>query len=655
MRFYTSLFVVAAFAAPASAQVGASTTGGESTAAETGVVAASVEADSSAPMATDRVTDARPGIHSATGLYRTWQATGLPEKNWGLSLFGEYTGGRNIVLNGDKATRFAGHLGLSYTPIRFVEAFVELSARSTTNTLGDPQLIQALGDFAFGAKGMAEAVDGLHLGGGFRFGLPAGANSVGVNGGAFQLTLAAVLTADLREMADVPLRGHFNIGYVVDNSRKLFETTLDRADRYGHDVYDYNRVRIGLAIDAPLKWITPSLEWSLEVPNGADCDSANPQPCVSENGFSAYPQWLTIGAASAPFRSGLAFNTAIDLGLASAESQGTPAIPGWNWIFGLTYVLDPSPPTVVEVAAAPVEVVPTPVAVAESFVRGQVVDSATSQPILGAQIRYLDTEYSNQVVDAEGRFRSIDFEIGTEVVIEVSHPEYVTRALRMTISESPREGSIQLEQAFVGARVTGRVISRSGPAVVGSVAIRGATNYDATVAEDGTFTIDVEPGEYRIVASAAGFVSEAQSVVLSSGREELSFTLTPLPETGGFRLTGDALVWDGPGTGITFDGDELTPEGEAALANVATMLQSQRGLAVVVRSHTDAQDDRDPLDEFELTDARARAVVEALVNLGVDSTMLTAEGVGSSSPLFPNISDRNRRLNNRVEFLFQAR
>lgn len=654
MRFYTSLFVVAAISAPASAQIGATPTGNASSAPEAGAVEASSEPSSTPSVAGDRVTDARPGLRSATGLYRTWQATGLPAKNWGLSLFGEYTGGRNVVLNGDKTTRFAGHLGLSYTPIRFVEAFVELTARSTTNSLGDPQLIQALGDFAFGAKGMAEAIDGLHVGGGFRFGLPAGANSVGVNGGAFSLAILAVLTADLRELADVPVRGHFNFGYVVDNSSKLFESTLDRADRYGHDVFDYNRVRLGLAVDAPLKWITPSIEWTLEVPTGADCDSTNPQPCVSENGFSAYPQWLTIGVASAPFRSGLAFSTAIDLGLASAESQGTPAIPGWNWIFGLTYVLDPSPPTVVEVAAAPVEVAPVPVAAAESFVRGQVVDSATSQPILGAQIRYLDTEYSNQVVDAEGRFRSIDFAVGTEVVIEVSHPEYVTRALRMTISEAPREGAIQLEQAFTGSRVTGRVISRSGPAVAGTVSMRGATSYDATLAEDGTFSVDVEPGEYRIVANAAGFVSEVQSVILRSGREELSFTLTPLPETGGFRMTGDAVVWDGPGTGITFDGDELSPAGEAALVGVAAMLQSQRGASVIVRSHTDAQDDRDPLDEFELTDARARAVVAALVGLGVDAATLTAEGVGSSSPLFPNISDRNRRLNNRVEFLFQT-
>ncbi len=660
MRSLLALLVLTLLGAPLSAQIGAATDSGDdgggearaTPAADDGGEADAGSTDEALPNWERRITDARPGLLSATGLLRTWQATGMPVGHFGLSLFGEYLGGKNVVLDGDRVRRFAGHLGLSYTPIDHLEAFVQLSARSTTNTLGDPELIQSLGDLGLGLKGFGEVTDGLHLGGVLRFGLPAGANSVGLDGGAFQLTMAALLTADLRELADVPVRTHLNLAYLIDNGRKLFPEPLDRGDRFGHNVYDYNRLRVALGIDAPLKYVTPMLEWAVEVPNGADCASANPQPCVSEGGFSAYPQWLTLGLASAPLRSGLAFNTGIDLGLATQESQGTPAIPAWTWLFGLTYDLDPTPGRVVEV---PVEVpAAEPVAPPTSFVRGTVTDSASGAPIAGARVHYADTEYSDQVTDDAGRFRSIDFPIGSEVIIEIVHPEYVTRALRMTIAETPREGAIALEQAFTGTRVTGRVLSRSGAAIEPALTLRGATTYEVEVGDDGAYQIDVEPGEYTIIAHAPGHVSEVQTLVLRSGREELEFSLTALPGGSGFRVTGAGIAWEGMAPGITFDGDELTDESASAVVQLAGLLRAQRGVTFTVRAHTDAQDDRDPLEEFDLTDARARARIAALVAQGVEASLLTAEGAGSSTPLFPNISDRNRRLNNRIEIVVNA-
>lgn len=616
--------------------------------------------DGSAPAAAapnDHVSDARPGVGAATGLLRTTQATGLPVGNWGLSLWGEYQGGKNIVLDGDRVSRFQGNLGLSWTPLEFLEAFVQIGARSATNTLGNPELIQSLGDLGFGLKGMYEVTPGIHAGASVRIGLPAGANSVSLDGGALNATLLALATADLRELADVPVRAHLNLGYIVDNGRKLFDEPLDRADRFGHNVYDYNRVRVGLAVDAPLAWVTPSLEWTLEVPTGADCDSTNPQPCVSESGFSAYPSWLTIGVASAPLASGLAFNTGIDLGLATSESQGTPALPAWNWVFGITYNLDPTPPAVIEVAAPvePVEpVVEAAPAVVTSFVRGNVVDNATQQPLDGARIAYLDTEYSAQVTSGDGTFRSIDFPVGAAVVLEISYPGYVTRQVRMTIAEEVREGTIGLESDFTGTRLSGSVVSRGGAIAEGTIALRGATDYDIAFGADGAWASEVEAGEYRIVVSAPGHLSEVQDTVLRTGVEELDFALTPLPGGAGFRITADQIVWDGATPGVTFDGDELTDQSNAALDQLATLLGGSSRMNLIVRSHTDAQDDRDELEEFDLTDARARAIVEYLVEQGVDAARLTAEGAGSSTPLMPNISDRNRRMNNRVEFIVVA-
>ena len=45
--------------------------------------------------------------------------------------------------------------------------------------------------------------------------------------------------------------------------------------------------------------------------------------------------------------------------------------------------------------------------------------------------------------------------------------------------------------------------------------------------------------------------------------------------------------------------------------------------------------------------------LRGLIEAGVAAERLTAEGVGGSEPLFPNISDRNRMRNNRVEFVLE--
>jgi len=589
------------------------------------------------------VTNRTPSMTVATGGYRVYHAHGLEPGQFGLTLMGEYFGGSDVVRTDDQVRRFVGHLGLSWTPFPFIEAFAELSARAATNTLGDPELIQSVGDFSFGAKGFYEIVPGVHAGGLLRLTLPAGANSVGLDGSATSADILALSSIDLRYLADIPTRFHVNLGYLVDNSEQLFPFVLERVERFGHNVYDYNRVRMAFGVDAPLPYVTPSLEWTLEIPNGAACDSRLTQPCVTDNGFASYPSWLTIGASSAPFDDDLVLHMGVDLGLTTAESQGTPAVPAWNFLFGITYNLAPGRAEIVEV---PVEV-PVEVAPPTSYVFGSIVDADTEEPIAGAQIVYLDTEFSAQVTDEEGRFRSIDFPIGTEATIEVRHPSYQTRAMRVAFSEEVREGTIPLEPAFTGSRITGRVRAASGADIPATVSFRGDATYDIEVEADGSFVIDVDPGEYVITAHAPGYVATRMPAVLDPGREEMDFDLTPLPADSTLSMGPDGIELT---EGITFEDGELTEASIATLADVAALMQSMPDLEVTVRSHTDLNEDRIPIEEYELTQARAQAVVGQLVEQGVDAGRLDAEGVGSDEPLLPNISDRNRRMNNRVEF-----
>jgi len=71
---------------------------------------------------------------------------------------------------------------------------------------------------------------------------------------------------------------------------------------------------------------------------------------------------------------------------------------------------------------------------------------------------------------------------------------------------------------------------------------------------------------------------------------------------------------------------------------------------IAIHGHTD--DVGDDAKNLKLSENRAKAVVEYLVQQGVSKERLTYQGFGESKPKFPNTSNENRAKNRRTEFLF---
>ncbi|MFM2416578.1 MAG: hypothetical protein RL385_1301, partial [Pseudomonadota bacterium] len=92
----------------------------------------------------------------------------------------------------------------------------------------------------------------------------------------------------------------------------------------------------------------------------------------------------------------------------------------------------------------------------------------------------------------------------------------------------------------------------------------------------------------------------------------------------------------------------LTTRSEALVSEVADLLARHAEVRrVEVRGHTD--DSGDEAKNQALSEARAQAVVDMLVSLGVARTRLEAKGFGASEPVAPNITPANRAQNRRVE------
>ncbi|SET78881.1 OmpA/MotB family protein [Stigmatella erecta] len=99
-------------------------------------------------------------------------------------------------------------------------------------------------------------------------------------------------------------------------------------------------------------------------------------------------------------------------------------------------------------------------------------------------------------------------------------------------------------------------------------------------------------------------------------------------------------------------------EGQEALVKIADALKSVQGRIIRVEGHTDdvPTDKNGPFpSNWELSLARAMAVVRALQDAGVDPTVLSAAGYGQYQPIAANDSAENRSRNRRIEIVLAAK
>lgn len=93
----------------------------------------------------------------------------------------------------------------------------------------------------------------------------------------------------------------------------------------------------------------------------------------------------------------------------------------------------------------------------------------------------------------------------------------------------------------------------------------------------------------------------------------------------------------------------LRSESEAEIHKLVEVLRSNPNMVIEIIGHTD--DVGDEAANLMLSTERAGAVLDRLVELGIDPQRLRAKGYGETRPLVPNRTEANRRRNRRVEFV----
>ncbi|MFM8178153.1 MAG: OmpA family protein [Candidatus Kapaibacterium sp.] len=97
-----------------------------------------------------------------------------------------------------------------------------------------------------------------------------------------------------------------------------------------------------------------------------------------------------------------------------------------------------------------------------------------------------------------------------------------------------------------------------------------------------------------------------------------------------------------------FNKSTLKPEAQSIIEELVDQLERYDRVWLEVQGHTD----NIGAEEFNLrlSEARARAVVDALVAKGIEAKRLKPRGMGMLYPLVPNDSEENRATNRRTEF-----
>jgi len=140
-----------------------------------------------------------------------------------------------------------------------------------------------------------------------------------------------------------------------------------------------------------------------------------------------------------------------------------------------------------------------------------------------------------------------------------------------------------------------------------------------------------------------------------------------------YYLIDDVRVWqegdiEDSGNEITYDGTKLPAKDPIILQQVEfdhdqwnlkagstrslekliDLLNQHSSIAIRITGHTDNSGGK--LYNQELSEKRAKSVLDFLVSAGISRDRLAYEGKGDNEPLVENTSERNRQTNRRVEF-----
>ena len=614
-----------------------------------------------------------PTIGGATGNIRLVTTDIGGQHTFRIGLHTEMFTSSGFLVKDDDHSRFAGTLSLSYTPWKYIEIFTSIRSMANNNDRKrktedlDQPLILALGDWTLGAKGQYPIKPWLGIGGQFALTFLNSVGGVSLDGESTSFYIGLISSMSFLKMTGkVPIRAHFNMGYQLDNSNNLasfkgYTLASLQVEKFSLGI-NQDRMQFKLGLDFPLrKWtkigVTPMLEFNADVATGdadADFDKPEfkkPQGSLEDSDIEGRATvWMTIGARVNPIK-GLNVELASDIGLASpGYGFGPPVVP-WNIVLGFSYSYDPKPEVKVVTKVGPTRTVVKEVFPKVGKLRGRVINSKTLAAVEGAIVTFPGKDLTSLYTDSDGTFLTYELAPGKHPIMVRKDGYLVGKIMAEIKLGGVANMDIKLtpDPPKVGT-VTGKVVDLKGAPVACKVVFVGMENKTVPTTGTGEFSIKLKPGSYVVEFKSARFLRKRKIVrVIAGDTARVGIALSnkgwrPIVRVaaGGIRVFGK----------IKFAGKTATLDPSSRLTldwMVHALLEKPKVTKIEIQGHTD---NRGKLSaNMAISQARAAAVRAYLVQNGLSSARIIAKGYGPRRPKRPNITARNRAMNNRIEFV----
>lgn len=210
---------------------------------------------------------------------------------------------------------------------------------------------------------------------------------------------------------------------------------------------------------------------------------------------------------------------------------------------------------------------------------------------------------------------------------------YVKGVIRDAVSGQPLQGNVEIQVAGIGQPLL-RV--QSGTDGVFLACLPLGKEYALYVQQTGyLFYSDHFNLSGRLDSLPTYFLElHLQPIVVDDAKPGLPTVSAPVVLRNVFFDVGSAA---------------LLPASRSELMRLYELLQEHQSIRIQIQGHTD--DTGDSTANQLLSERRAKAVHDFLVEQGISATRLSYKGFGATMPLVPNTSPENRQMNRRTEFV----
>ncbi|MHB8418877.1 MAG: OmpA family protein [Myxococcales bacterium] len=608
---------------------------------------------------TERLTSS---VLGPVGLYKTEAADVGPAGLLRLGLDGQYFRYNQFPVTQANTERSVGVLTLGYAPLKFLDIYGGTQISSSVSNDTSPNFVGELGDFWLGVKAGGFVAGGLAIGGDLRAYGYSGVGTSNVGAGAFEPTL--LVTYDTLQFSRFPLRLHLNVGGFFGNLGNLTTTNqqgqpvnLRASEQFalGYTPYDQFRARLG--VEVPFPWVTAFVEYETLIPVGvssydAPCGAPS-STCPTVTLGNSLPNDLDFGVRVSALRD-VSFLLAGDVAFQQEVALGVPILPPWEVYLGVSYQWDPTARNsvkTVETTKTVVQQVPAPEEKPAQVV-GTVVDAATGKAIPGALVTINGSDLPPVATSAvEGRFRSYRLPEGP-VDLTVAKDGYDPGTAHTVVKKGAvAQLQISLKPQARPVKLQIRVHSAKGKPLAASVTIDGPSGFkqDLSVPDSGEAELPLpNPGSYALRVSAEGYLGRADKLEAQAGQPaNADFELLPKPKRSVLIITAHKIRLKRQ-VHFASNKSEVLPDSDGILDQVVDAIIKNHVEKLRVEGHTDNVGGKE--HNLALSQQRADAVMQYLIKAGIPADRLESVGYGDTKPVAPNLTNRGRALNRRVEF-----